>query len=247
MRLAKQLTYVAAMAVLVASPLAAEPANPYESIGNPYLFLLREPTVWEDLKLTGKQREDLTEFNARIDGPLLALRNWPNDVADKKFAELVSETETAATAILSHDQQLRVQQIMLRVRGIDCVLVAKVAEALQLSWKQNESIQKIVKETQAATTSLREQANGGKPREPLEKEFARLQNEKKKQILAELTSKQRELLTALLGRGFDVSKVGKFAFKAPELISGGTWINSQPLRLEQLRGQVVAVHVWTFG
>ena len=33
---------------------------------------------------------------------------------------------------------------------------------------------------------------------------------------------------------------------APE-ITGGPWINSEPLTLEKLRGRVVAVEFWTFG
>jgi len=33
---------------------------------------------------------------------------------------------------------------------------------------------------------------------------------------------------------------------APE-ITGGPWINSEPLTMENLRGRVVAVEFWTFG
>jgi hypothetical protein len=33
---------------------------------------------------------------------------------------------------------------------------------------------------------------------------------------------------------------------APE-ITGGPWINSEPLGMERLRGRVVAVEFWTFG
>lgn len=33
---------------------------------------------------------------------------------------------------------------------------------------------------------------------------------------------------------------------APE-ITGGPWINSQPLSLEKLRGRVVLVEFWTYG
>ncbi len=33
---------------------------------------------------------------------------------------------------------------------------------------------------------------------------------------------------------------------APE-ITGGPWINSEPLSLEKLRGRVVIVEFWTFG
>lgn len=35
--------------------------------------------------------------------------------------------------------------------------------------------------------------------------------------------------------------------KAPEIISGGDWFNSDPLTLEQLRGQVVLIDFWTYS
>lgn len=35
--------------------------------------------------------------------------------------------------------------------------------------------------------------------------------------------------------------------KAPELIPGGVWINSQPLSLEALRGKVVVIDFWTYS
>ena len=108
-------------------------------------------------------------------------------------------------------------------------------------------MQKIVTDAQKGFVALREQSQAGKPREPLEKEFAKQRSDEQKQILAELTPKQREQLTALLGRSFDVKKLGKVAFKAPELIAGGEWLNSQPLRLDELKGRVVAMHFWTFG
>jgi hypothetical protein len=34
--------------------------------------------------------------------------------------------------------------------------------------------------------------------------------------------------------------------RAPE-ITGGPWVNSEPLSLEKLRGRVVVVEFWTFG
>jgi hypothetical protein len=35
--------------------------------------------------------------------------------------------------------------------------------------------------------------------------------------------------------------------KAPEITGIEEWINSKPLQLKDLRGQVVALHFWTFG
>jgi hypothetical protein len=35
--------------------------------------------------------------------------------------------------------------------------------------------------------------------------------------------------------------------QAPEFEKADEWINSKPLQLKDLRGQVVALHFWTFG
>lgn len=233
--------------VLPARHASAQQGIQYDLVPNPYLFLLREPAVWADLKLTSQQQDGLTELNARVDGPLLALRNMPNEAADKLWTQLLSETKTEIAQILSRDQQQRIAQIMLRVRGIECVQDDQVAEGLQFSSAQRDAIREIIEATRTSVAELRAQVQAGKPREPLEKEFTKLRADEQKEILSELTSKQREQLVALLGRSFDVSKLGKVSFNAPELVGGGKWLNSQPLRMKELQGRVVAVHFWTFG
>jgi len=37
------------------------------------------------------------------------------------------------------------------------------------------------------------------------------------------------------------------SISAPEFDKAGEWINSKPLKLKDLRDQVVVVHFWTFG
>ena len=39
----------------------------------------------------------------------------------------------------------------------------------------------------------------------------------------------------------------EFRAKPPELRQIDKWINSKPLTLARLRGQVVVLHFWTFG
>jgi hypothetical protein len=51
------------------------------------------------------------------------------------------------------------------------------------------------------------------------------------------------VLAPALGLAQRGARVGQ---AAPE-ISGGPWINSEPLSLERLRGRVVLVEFWTYG
>jgi hypothetical protein len=63
------------------------------------------------------------------------------------------------------------------------------------------------------------------------------------------------MLMAVLAAGAAVAPVPRAAeaqrgarvgTPAPE-ITGGPWINSEPLSLEKLRGRVVFVEFWTYG
>ncbi len=51
----------------------------------------------------------------------------------------------------------------------------------------------------------------------------------------------------LLGAAGPASAIGlRVGQPAPE-ITGGPWINSEPLSMEKLRGRVVFVEFWTYG
>jgi hypothetical protein len=58
------------------------------------------------------------------------------------------------------------------------------------------------------------------------------------------------LVAALLAGLLSAGTAGAIALRegeaAPE-ITGGPWINSEPLSLQKLRGRVVVVEFWTFG
>lgn len=234
--------------VVLLTPWAeAQQGIQYGLIPNPYLFLLREPAVWDDLELTSQQKEELLSVNARVDGRLLRMRNLPNEAADKLFAELLTETQRGVEPIFDRNQQRRLTQVQLRVRGIECLQDDQVAEALKLTTTQRDTMRDIIQDARAALAAIREQVQAGKPREPLEKEYLKQSTDEQKKLLSELTPKQKEQLTTLLGRTLDVSKLGRVTFKAPEFVAGGEWLNSKPLRMEQIRGRVVALHFWTFG
>jgi len=65
----------------------------------------------------------------------------------------------------------------------------------------------------------------------------------------------RNKLQEVNGKKVEQKDMGKPMFdllspkgvKAPEIISGGEWFNSDPLTLEQLKGKVVVVDFWTYS
>jgi hypothetical protein len=229
---------------------SSSPAQPnirYAGVSDPFLFLLREPAVYDDLRLSASQRQALSAVNDRFDGPLLALRTRPADKANPQMSQILADTRSEAEAILSRSQQQRLAEIALRVRGIGCLQDDQVAERLQLRDDQRRGIDRILSDTQQETAKLHEQAQGGGDRESLEAEHLRLQEQQQKAILALLAPPQKERLIGLLGPSFDTSRLGRASFKAPELVESHGWINSQPLRIAGLRGQLIALHFWTYG
>lgn len=231
-----------------ASPFCrGQPNLRYATVPDAFLFLLREPAVWDDLQLSSQQRQALSGLNDRLDGPLLALRTWPADKANQKLSEIVAESQRETDGIFSPGQQQRLSQIKLRVRGVQCLQLDSVAEKLHLSQDQRRNIDKIVADTRQAIDKLSEQAQDGGNRESSEREHRRLRQKEQKEILAQLSSRQMPQLTALLGPTFDTSRLSRVAFKTPELIDADGWINAQPLRIADLRGEVIALHFWTFG
>ena len=133
--------------LVLASSLPAQNVSGYGMMPDPYLFLLREPTVHEDLKLTDQQRERLVKLNESFDPTLLAARNMPPDDAQAKTVEVLETTRKRVGKIFSAKQQARMRQIAYRLRGMSFVLLPDAAEQLQLTESQREQIQTIVSDT----------------------------------------------------------------------------------------------------
>ena len=52
----------------------------------------------------------------------------------------------------------------------------------------------------------------------------------------------------LIARDFDITKLGRTAFKAPELIATtDTWVNAPPPSPDQLHDRVLVIHFFAFG
>jgi peroxiredoxin len=133
------------------------------------------------------------------------------------------------------------------VGGIRSVLTPKVAERLELAPQQRKAITEALAKARDEIGALGKQLETGNSREQIEGRAMAVQQRAERRVLGELTQGQKQVLAEMLGRPFDRSRLSRAKFKAPELVDSAAWINSRPLRLANLRGQVIVIHFFAFG
>lgn len=217
------------------------------SSGDPFWVLLHEPVLVDELKLSDSQQVSLRKALDDLDLRFWPLRNQSVADAQAGMNKIYDEARKHLKTILKPQQSKRLDEILLWKVGISSLLRDDVAERLRLSTSQRQQIKEIIEETQKAVTAIEQQASKGEPRAPLEKKFTELKTEEQFRINKLLKAEQRKTWIGLIGKSFDVTKLGNAAFKAPELVDSGEWINSAPLASKRLRGKVVVLHFYACG
>lgn len=242
------LLMVAAVAMAPIPICFAQNVSGYGMMSDPFLLLLREPAVHDDLGLTLEQKRRLVEINESFDGDLLATRNMPAEKAQEKIARVMTETQNQVTRLFSVQQQERMRQIAYGLRGISFVLAPDVAEQLQMTSRQKTEIESIVKKTREKVNELQSGTyQGSEAHQKSQNAIAAARKKEHQVILGTLNKTQKERLLAVVGRALDSGRLGHVSFKAPELSTGDAWFNSKPLQFADLRGKVVALHFYAFG
>ena len=93
---------------------------------------------------------------------------------------------------------------------------------------------------------MKQQADGT-PFATVSRKMQTVREQEQRDVFKVLSTVQKRRLAQSLGRDFDFAKLGHVKFKAPDFVESAGWINSGPLRIDQFRGKVVAVHFWAFG
>ena len=248
----RTITFLGVIASCCLTAFAAQQSNPngqlpVTSFDNPFVFLIRDPVVHGELQLRDSQRRDIQQLCDELDKEVWAMRNR----SAKHIAEtLQKSTETAKSrlaSILDNNQRGRLGEIELWVLGMRGLLRDDVAARFKLSEQQLEQIRGIMEKTQKAMGELNKKLQSGTPKKQLEQQARDLRVDEQKQILEGITRQQKQQWVAALGKRFDVSKLGRIKFKAPELDGSDGWLHSQPLSLRQLKGKVVALHFYAFA
>jgi hypothetical protein len=218
---------------------AAEPP-----LQDPYWFLIHDRAVHAELKLSEAQKQSLRKALDELDGQFMVLRGQSAEQGTEKFKALTKEARARLKTVLKPEQHRRIDEIAMRVQGTASLLRADVAAKMAYTAEQRRQIEETIGEAKKALAELEKQK--GKPAE-VEKERTRLRSDEQTKLVELLTKTQQVKWRELVGASFDTTRLGNGAFKAPELALTKEWLNSRPLQLSQLRGQVVALHFYAFG
>ncbi len=212
-------------------------------IPHPLTMLLRDSAVRAELGLDPEQTRAVQRSLDRVELPLWQLRDLPASRRNAEAEELIGQLRQGLSQTLSARQTERLDEIALRAEGIQGILSTRYAERLRLSSVQRDKMQEDLDAMNAKLASLQRGSLARGDATVLWTYKAQAERE----ILAVLSESQRNLLLALMGAPFDFSRVEPIACRAPEIRGVETWIHSEPLKLAELRGHVVALHFYTFG
>ncbi|MFN0197169.1 MAG: redoxin domain-containing protein [Planctomycetaceae bacterium] len=224
----------------------ARAVDPYEHL-DPYWVLLHEPAVVAELDLTESEREAYRELLDELDLRFFPIRNKSREVAVEGLTKIVAEARAGMKGILTSSKYRRLNEILMWRLGTAAISQDDVAARLRLDENQRQRLKEITDQTQVSVAALEKEASAGKSRPPLEKKFTELKTSEQRKMLRVLKPEQISAWKNLLGETFEISQLGEPAYKAPELIDTGEWVNSSPLVPDDLRGKVVVIHFYASG
>jgi peroxiredoxin len=191
--------------------------------------LVRSPAVQADLKLDSRHVATVDAAVTEIDQPLWKLREMTDGQSAEAVRALQGKFETELRAALRPQQWQRVEQLLWRAQGLWALKDAKLTARLALAGPQKVQVSKLLDSFDRSNASASKLA------------------ELEKAAMAILTDDQRHQLTEALGPAFDFSQFRQVGVKAPEIAGIEGWINTQPIKLADLRGKVVVLNFWTFA
>ncbi len=212
------------------------------------LQMIRDDAVHEELNLEPEEIESIVNLLPSVDAPWFRARNLPLEKRVTEIDRLTMQLRQLLQPLLSDRQRERLAQLERQALGTRMVLRDDIAQKIGLSKGQQAKYAKAVQKTIDEANQINEQRKSGNiDQAKANRKTAQLQTQERQAMVKTLTKKQRTTLSELTGSPFDFSQVKRMYPMPPEFETDGVqWIQGGPLKLKELRGQVVAVHYYAF-
>lgn len=211
------------------------------------LGLLHAPEVQRELGLNNRERRNqLEEVLAKVDGDWWRARNLP--FHDRRRVIAQCERTVRDWLYLHGDRALRdrLEQLEMRAQGERALLRRDLADELNINKTVLQKMIAVAATTEAAVARLETALREGRDITTLQPAADEARQREPRALLDLLSRSQQVEYHRRLGREFNTAALTRVFPLAPELVSSPHWINSAPLSLKKLRGQVVILHFYAF-
>lgn len=229
-----------------------ESPDPSADLIDSRIYLLHSPDVHDALELKSKQQDQLRILLNKIQRPLWRLRDVDPRFVESKHRETVAALVAEINDILPATEQLlnerqreRLDELTLRWEGLPALKQDKWADAVKLDAGQKRAIRQAGERTFQALALIHNKKKGSIDAETMQKVMYKLNEKEADAIESQLSKEQKRRLRRLMGKPFNFKRMDRRIYRAPEFEGVTAWINSEPLKMADLRGRVVAVHFWT--
>jgi peroxiredoxin len=241
---------IGCLGVVCVARAQADSAKPELSKPDVAILLVRDPVVQAELDLNERQIGRLDSVLADLDEVVFTTRDDQSVRAARKVMQALRQAERRLSGLLNRKQYRRLRNIVIQAQGYEALFELDLARRLKLSAKQQDEIRDALEETRGEIAALQAADAGTEDGEPdpfLARAIKRAEQLGEDRVHALLSAKQQKQWAQLRGPRFKFDGVAAPAPAAPELTGIAGWVNTDPLTLKQLRGQVVVLHFWSLS
>lgn len=168
--------------------------------------MLNRADVQKDLGISEEQKTKLTEIRSGMRQKMQDARQAAGDdraAQQAAMAKLGEESAKEINAVLTPDQQKRLKEIFIQVRGTQAVLNTEVQKDIEITDEQKTKIVDLQKRQQQANADIRAKVQSGE----IEQSAVRELQQKNNKVLADeitalLTDAQKAKLKEMGGKPF---------------------------------------------
>lgn len=181
--------------------------------GQSYSQLLSRKDVQDDLKITAEQKTKIDQAAQKareeMQGRMEEMRGGGGDPQAMREAmqKFQKEQDAKVLAILDKEQQARLKEISIQLRGNRALLDADVQKELGLSPEQKQKIKRLQDQQQEQIQNMMEEMRGGGgDREGMREKMQQMQTKMNEDLGKILTPEQAEKFKQMGGKPFKATE-----------------------------------------